>query len=128
MRRLDALLLAASALFAWSMGAHYSGAVMGTAYGSGVLRLRVALPLAAVLALLGSALASVNVVDTYAHGLVRGAPRDTIAAALLTAGNHRQPGGASRVLTLKGDPDGAGVRLVASVCVAVLGVCDRVGD
>lgn len=65
------MLLFSSALFAWSMGSHYTGAVMGTAYGSGVLPLRTAQFLAALFALIGAAVASVHVIDTYAGGLVR---------------------------------------------------------
>ncbi|MCL4545476.1 MAG: anion permease [Chloroflexi bacterium] len=79
------LLFAASALFAWSMGSHYTGAVMGTAYGSGVLSLRQVQLLAATGALVGSVAGSVNVIDTYAHGLVSRASSVDIAAALLAA-------------------------------------------
>ena len=79
------LLFAASAIFAWSMGSHYTGAVMGTAYGSGVLSLRKAQLLAAGAALIGSVVASINVIDTYAHGLVTGASRVDVAAAQLAA-------------------------------------------
>jgi PiT family inorganic phosphate transporter len=79
------LALVASALFAWSMGSHYTGAVMGTAYGSGVLSLRKAQMLAAGAALVGSVLASINVIDTYANGLVPQVSRVDIAAAQLAA-------------------------------------------
>lgn len=79
------LLFAASAFFAWSMGSHYAGAVMGTAYGAGILSLRRALLLTAVFALAGSVLASVKVVDTYAHGLVTQATRVDVTAALVAA-------------------------------------------
>lgn len=79
------LLFASSALFAWAMGSHYSGAVMGTAYGAGVLSLRQALALAAVFAFIGSVAVSVNVIDTYAYGLVTTASPVDIAAALLAA-------------------------------------------
>ena len=79
------LLLGASALFAWSMGSHYTGAVMGTAYGADVLSVRRAQLLAAVFALLGSITASVNVIDTYARGLVTPSSCVDIAAAQLAA-------------------------------------------
>jgi len=79
------LVFVASALFAWSMGSHYTGAVMGTAYGSGLLSLRKAQILAAAFALLGSAVASINVIHTYANGLVPRASRVDIVAAQFTA-------------------------------------------
>lgn len=85
MSALQIVVFVFSALFAWSMGSHYSGAVMGAAYGSGVISLRTALLLGAALALIGSVTASVNVIDTYAHGLVRTAPTVCIAAALLAS-------------------------------------------
>lgn len=79
------LVFAASALFAWTMGSHYTGAVMGTAYGSGVLSMRTAQLLAAGAAIVGSALASIHVISTYANGLVPHVPRVDIAAAQLAA-------------------------------------------
>jgi len=79
------VLFASSALFAWSMGSHYTGAVVGTAYGSGILSIGRAQLVAATAAFVGSAVASVDVIDTYAHGLVtRSSPID-ISAALLAA-------------------------------------------
>lgn len=80
-----ALLFIASALFAWSMGSHYTGAVMGVAHGAGVLSLRRAQLLAAGAALVGSVVASINVIDTYANGLVTGATRVDVVAAQLAA-------------------------------------------
>jgi PiT family inorganic phosphate transporter len=44
--------------FAWSIGAHYTGACMGMSYGSGSIRLWPALAIMAVLALAGAAVAS----------------------------------------------------------------------
>lgn len=79
------LLLASSALFAWSMGSHYTGAVMGTAYGSGVLSAGRAQLLAAGFAIVGSVTASLGVIDTYANGLVVPSSRVDIAAAQLAA-------------------------------------------
>jgi PiT family inorganic phosphate transporter len=61
-----ALLLASSALFAWSMGSHYTGSVAGTAYGANVFSVRTALLLTAALTVVGSVVGSVNVVGTYA--------------------------------------------------------------
>ena len=82
---LQIVVLVASALFAWSMGAHYTGAVMGTAYGAGILSLRKAQLLAAAAALVGSVVASINVIATYANGLVPHASGVDIAAAQLAA-------------------------------------------
>ncbi len=79
------LLLGSSALFAWSMGSHYTGAVMGTAYGSGVLSLRNAQILAAIFALIGASVASVHVINTYAGGLVSTSSITDVAAAQLAA-------------------------------------------
>ncbi len=79
------VLLVASALFAWSMGSHYTGAVMGTAYGSGILSMRKALVFAAAAAFVGSAVASIRVIDTYANGLVPQATTVYIASAQLSA-------------------------------------------
>jgi phosphate/sulfate permease len=55
---LFALVAAVALAFAWSMGAHYTGACMGMAYASGSIRLWPALALMAVLAWAGAALAS----------------------------------------------------------------------
>lgn len=79
------LLVGASALFAWSMGSHYTGAVMGTAYGSGVLSLRRAQILAAVFAVAGASVASVSVIHTYAGDLISPVSTINIAAAQLAA-------------------------------------------
>lgn len=77
-------LLASSALFAWSMGSHYTGSVAGTAFGAGVLSLRRALGLTAVFCVVGAVAGSVNVVDTYS-GVVAHAPTIDIVAAQLSA-------------------------------------------
>lgn len=80
-----AVLLFSGGLFAWSMGSHYTGAVMGTAYGSGVLSLRSAQLLAALFAFIGASVASVQVIATYAGGFVRPSSRVDVAAAQLAA-------------------------------------------
>lgn len=85
MEAIRVLLLVASALFAWSMGSHYAGAVVGSAYGAGVVQLRTALLIAASGALLGSVFGSVRVIDTYANGLVSGLAELDVAAALLAS-------------------------------------------
>lgn len=78
------LVLASSALFAWSMGSHYTGAVMGTAYGAGILSIRKAQILASIAVIIGSALASVNVIDTYTFLVPQASPMD-IAAVQISA-------------------------------------------
>lgn len=84
MSTIEILLLTSSALFAWSMGSHYTGSVAGTVYGAGVFSLRTALVLTAVFTLIGSVLGSINVVDTYVN-VVSGASDVDIAAAQLSA-------------------------------------------
>lgn len=79
----EVLLLSSSALFAWSMGSHYTGSVGGTAYGSSVLSIRQVLVIMAVFTVLGSVVASVNVVDTYTN--VVGRASDVDVAAQMTA-------------------------------------------
>lgn len=79
------VLLFASALFAWNMGSHYSGAVMGMAYGSNTLSIRKATAIAAIFAFLGTMTASSGVVHTYAFSIVGSATTVQLAAALLGA-------------------------------------------
>jgi PiT family inorganic phosphate transporter len=79
------LTLASSALFAWSMGSHYIGAVMGTAYGSGVLTQRVAQLVAAGAVIVGGTVAGIGVIDTYAGGLLPRATAVDVTAAQLAA-------------------------------------------
>jgi phosphate/sulfate permease len=81
---IDVLLLVSSALFAWSMGSHYTGSVAGTAYGAGVLSIRTALTLTAVLTVVGAIAGSGSVVGTYTR-LVPHAPTLYVAAAQLSA-------------------------------------------
>lgn len=84
MSALQIMLFASSALFAWSMGSHYTGSVAGTAYGAGVFSLRKALLLTAIFTVIGSVAGSINVVDTYT-GVVRHAPIVYVVAAQLAA-------------------------------------------
>ncbi len=79
------LLLFASALFAWNMGSHYSGAVMGMAYGSGLLSIRQATGIGAIFAFLGTIIASSGVVHTYAFSITGAATTKQLTAALLGA-------------------------------------------
>jgi PiT family inorganic phosphate transporter len=67
--------------FAWSMGAHYTGACMGMPYAAGTIRLWPALSLMAVFTLLGATFLSHGVLATVGHGIVR-TPRISVGAAL----------------------------------------------
>jgi PiT family inorganic phosphate transporter len=79
---LDLVLVTAVLLFAWSLGAHYTGACMGMPYGSGSIRLWPALVVMAVLAFAGAALASHRVEITVGLHLVD-AHRVTVAGAVV---------------------------------------------
>jgi PiT family inorganic phosphate transporter len=64
------LLVAAAFAFAYSIGAHYTGACMGMPYAAGAIRSRNALLLMAPLTLAGAVLASEGVEQTVGHGLL----------------------------------------------------------
>jgi inorganic phosphate transporter, PiT family len=64
------VLVAAALAFAWSIGAHYTGACMGMAYGSGAIGRNRALVGMAVLTLLGASIASSRVVGNVGLNLV----------------------------------------------------------
>ncbi len=85
MLNISYVLLFASALFAWNMGSHYSGAVMGMAYGSRTLSIRQATGVAAIFAFLGTMTASSGVVHTYAFSILGSATTVQLTAALLGA-------------------------------------------
>jgi inorganic phosphate transporter, PiT family len=79
----DALILVIIVLaFAWSMGAHYTGACMGMPYGSGSIRLVPALVLMAILAFLGAAFLSHKVEMTVGLQIIN-ANKVTLASALI---------------------------------------------
>lgn len=69
--------------FAWSMGAHYTGACMGMPYASGSIRLRPALALMAAMTLLGATFLSHGVLATVGLGIVRTARIGTAPAAVI---------------------------------------------
>ena len=64
--------MAAAVAFAFSIGAHYTGACMGMPYAAGAIRPWQALLLMAPLALVGAALASGAVEATVGHGILGG--------------------------------------------------------
>ncbi|HTT73284.1 MAG TPA: inorganic phosphate transporter [Thermoplasmata archaeon] len=76
------LLVAASLGFAFSIGAHYTGACMGMPYAAGAIRPGAALLLMAPLAFVGAALASGGVEATVGHGILRAT---TVALGLALA-------------------------------------------
>jgi PiT family inorganic phosphate transporter len=66
-----AIILVLTALaFAWSMGAHYTGACMGMPYATRSIALRPALGLMAVMTLLGAAFLSHKVLAHIGHGII----------------------------------------------------------
>lgn len=80
---LSALVLVVLVLvFAWSIGAHYTGACMGMPFGSGSIKLVPALVWMAVLALLGAVFASHRVESTVGLSIVD-ASKVTVVAALV---------------------------------------------
>jgi len=87
-------MLLAGLFFGWTIGSHYTGAVMGTAYGAKLITPRKATILIAVCVILGAAFESHNVVKTVgtgvidaAHMTVFGAMIMMLTAALVTAAN-----------------------------------------
>lgn len=81
--------------FGWTIGSHYTGATMGMAYGSGVIKSPItATILIAFFALLGATFESHNVVNTVGTGIIRGEDMSSLSAmvmmftaALVTAAN-----------------------------------------
>jgi inorganic phosphate transporter, PiT family len=76
----DLLLIVAALAFAWSIGAHYTGACMGMAYSSGAIRRDRALLSMALLTAVGAAVASGKVVGNIGLNLI-GSSELTVAAA-----------------------------------------------
>ncbi|MCY0876936.1 MAG: inorganic phosphate transporter [Firmicutes bacterium] len=68
--------------FAWSIGAHYTGACMGMPYGSGSIKIVPALVLMAILALIGATFASHHVETTVGLSIVN-ASQVTVVGALV---------------------------------------------
>jgi phosphate/sulfate permease len=81
--------------FGWTIGSHYTGACMGMAYGSGVIKSPVtAVVLIAFFVILGATLESHHVVITVGTGIIRGEDMTPLGAmvmmltaALVTAAN-----------------------------------------
>ncbi|HEV2448980.1 MAG TPA: anion permease [Thermoplasmata archaeon] len=80
------LLVVLALAFAFSIGAHYTGACMGMPYAAGAIGVGRALLLLAPLAFLGAALASEGVEQTVGHGLlVAGSAPIFLAVAILAS-------------------------------------------
>jgi phosphate/sulfate permease len=80
--------------FGWTIGSHYTGAVMGTAFGAKLVKPRTATILIAICVLLGATLESHNVVKTVGTGVIPGSDMTIfgamimmLTAALVTAAN-----------------------------------------
>jgi phosphate/sulfate permease len=89
------VMLASGLFFGWTIGSHYTGATMGMAYGSGVIKSpTVATLLIALFVLLGATFDSHNVVTTVGTGIIRGEDMTPLGAmvmmstaAMVTAAN-----------------------------------------
>jgi len=88
-------MVASGLFFGWTIGSHYTGATMGMAYGSGVIKNPVtATILIAVFVILGATFESHNVVKTVGTGIIRGEDMTPLGAmvmmftaAIVTAAN-----------------------------------------
>ncbi|HET7046197.1 MAG TPA: anion permease [Gaiellaceae bacterium] len=80
---MSGLLIALAVAFAWSMGAHYTGACMGMPHALGAISARRALLVMAPLTLLGATFASHDVERRVGHGLTDGALGVSAQAAVL---------------------------------------------
>jgi phosphate/sulfate permease len=87
-------MLLSGLFFGWTIGSHYTGAVMGTAFGAKLIKPRNATILIAIFVLLGATLESHNVVKTVGTGVIEakymtmfGAMIMMLTAALVTAAN-----------------------------------------
>lgn len=88
-------MLVSGLFFGWTIGSHYTGATMGMAYGTGLIKSRTwATVLIALFVLIGATFDSSHVVSTVGTGIVRnedltplGAMVMMLTAALVTAAN-----------------------------------------
>lgn len=88
-------MVASGLFFGWTIGSHYTGATMGMAYGSGIVKSRmIATSLVAIFALLGATFESRHVVETVGTGIMKGTDMTPLGAmtmmftaALVTAAN-----------------------------------------
>ncbi|MGH2410085.1 MAG: inorganic phosphate transporter, partial [Chloroflexota bacterium] len=80
------ILVAVSLAFAWSMGAHYTGAVMGMPYAARAIRLWPALGAIALLTVIGATLASHGVQQTVGLQIIDPARVDARMATIIVLG------------------------------------------
>ena len=81
----EVVLLAVVLLFAWNLGAHYTGATMGMPYAAGSVTLRTALAIVAVFALAGAGSISVRVEETVGLHLIAGRGVHVTTAIIIVA-------------------------------------------
>jgi phosphate/sulfate permease len=69
--------------FGWTIGSHYTGAVMGTAFGAKLIKPRNATILIAIFVLLGATLESHNVVKTVGTGVIAASDMTMFSAMIM---------------------------------------------
>lgn len=79
----NAALVVVALAFAWSMGAHYTGACMGMPFATRSIRLRPALMLMAALTLLGAVFLSHRVLTNIGHNILTGGSIGTVPAIII---------------------------------------------
>lgn len=99
---MTALLIVLAIGFAFSMGAHYTGACMGMPYALHAISARRALLIMAPLTLLGATFASHGVENTVGHGLLAGAGL-SVAGSVIVVGGWRRPSPTSITCSLGSD-------------------------
>jgi PiT family inorganic phosphate transporter len=123
-----AIILVLTALaFAWSMGAHYTGACMGMPYATRSITLRSALGLMAVMTLLGATFLSHKVLAHVGHGIITGHLHSVPAIIVIGTAfvlttiftQHRIPTSTIQILVFS--LGGAGLALGLGICwIAIL--------
>lgn len=76
-------MIIAGLFFGWTIGSHYTGAVMGTAFGAKLITPRNATLLIAVSVILGSTLESHNVVKTIGTGIIEAKDMTVFSAMVM---------------------------------------------
>jgi len=79
----NAALVVVALAFAWSMGAHYTGACMGMPFATRSIRPRPALMLMAALTLLGAVFLSHRVLTNIGHNILTGGSIGTVPAIII---------------------------------------------
>lgn len=79
-------MLVSGLFFGWTIGSHYTGATMGMAYGTGLIKSRFwATVLIAIFVLLGATFDSEHVVSTVGTGIIRGQDLTALGAMVMMA-------------------------------------------